>query len=237
VFDRSIGLTGVGVLKGHSRSCLRVALGPTAVLLALVTAGVVWAASPGKEKVALTAAGNRQAKAEVLRRADLGKGWSGGAKKPDLSSTMPCSWYHPKQSDLVVVGAAETTWQKSELEIDSEAEVLRTAKMVRLDWHRTVVARQVMLCLRQGFAKEIGSSGKLVSFARVAFPHLARHTRAFRAVAKVKTGGGTVLVEFDFVAVGVRANELTLTLSGPAAKKPLHAELVRLTRRLASRMR
>ena len=61
-------------------------------------------------------------------------------------------------------------------------------------------------------------------------------TRAFRAVFSVKTQIGPVPVEIDFVAMGSGRNELTLTLSGPAAAKAeLHATEVRLARLLASR--
>ena len=132
----------------------------TAAGVALVAAGVALA---DKERIARTPAGNARARAEVLRRADLGKGWSGGFKKPDFSSGFRCS-YKPKQSDLVVVGAAETIWDRpTTYEIDSEAQVLRTAAMVRRDWRRTVIAPQVLPCLRKTFRQFIGSSGRLLS--------------------------------------------------------------------------
>jgi hypothetical protein len=208
------------------------------VVVALVAAGAVLAGNPTKEKIALTAAGKAQAKAEVLRRADVGAGGSGGFKKPDLSSTMPCSNYRPKQSDLVLIGAAETIWQKPPFEVDSEAQVLRTAAMVRRDWQRTVLAPQVLPCLRQGLTKALGSNAKLVSFGRIAFPQVATLTRAFRLVAKVKTSLGSIPVEIDTVALGGGRNELTLTLSGPkAARSSLTRMERRLARLLAHRMR
>lgn len=45
-----------------------------AAAVALLAAGVVSEASPSKE-IALTASGQAHAKAEMLRRADVGKGW------------------------------------------------------------------------------------------------------------------------------------------------------------------
>ena len=77
------------------------------IAVVLVAAGAAWASSPSKEKIAYTTAGRAKAKAEVLRRADVGKGWQGGARKPDVSSALPCS-YKPKQNDLVPIGAAAT---------------------------------------------------------------------------------------------------------------------------------
>jgi hypothetical protein len=207
-------------------------------VVALVVAGVALAGDPSKETIARTAAGNAQAKAEVVRKADVGSGWKGGFRKPDLSSSMPCTTYHPRQSDLVLIGAAESRFSRPALEVDSEAQVLRAAAMVRRDWQRTILAPQVMPCLRQGFTKALGAHAKLVSFRQVAFPHVAPLTRAFRMVATVATQFGPVPLEIDFVAMGSGRNELTLTLSGPTvARSTLHATEVRLARLLAGRAR
>ena len=207
-----------------------------AAVVASISAGAVLAGDPTKEQVALTAAGNAHAKPEVLRRKDVGPGWSGGSRKPDLTG-LHCS-YKPKQSDLVIVGAAETTWHRQGFEIDSEAQVLRTPKMVRLDWQRTVVAPQVLACLRESFEKQLGSSGKLVSLRRVAVPQLATFARAFRITIDVKTSGGSIPVESDFVLLGQARNEISLSVLGPSAAKALlrKAEL-RLARVLVGRMR
>ena len=207
------------------------------VAAGLVAAGVAWASSPTKEKIAYTAAGQAKAKAEVLRRSDLPGGWTGGKRKPDVSSTEPCS-YKPKQNDLVLIGAAETDWRKPGFQVSSEAQVLRTAAMVGRDWQRTIAAPQVVPCLRQGFEKTLGSGATLVSFGRVAFPHLASLTQAFRAAFDVRSGSTAVPVEIDIVALGSGHNELTLTLTGlVAARATLHRQEVHLAQRLAGRMR
>lgn len=203
----------------------------------LVTAGVATASSPSKEKIAYTAAGQAKAKAEVLRRTDLPGQWTGGKRKPDVSSTLPCS-YKPKQDDLVLIGAAESDWRQPGFQVTSEAQVLRTATMVRHDWQRTILAPQVVPCLRQGFEKTLGTGATLVSFGRVASPHLASLTQAFRAVFDVKSGSTAVPVEIDILALGSGRNELTLTLTGiSAAKSILRAQEARLGKRLAGRMR
>jgi hypothetical protein len=202
----------------------------------LVAAGIASASTPNKEKIAYTAAGRTKAKAEVLKRTDVGSGWSGGSRKPDVSSALPCS-YKPKQNDLVLIGAAETDWRQPGYEIDSEAQVLRRADMVRRDWRRTVLAPQVVPCLRQGLEKSLGSAGTFVSFGRVAFPRVASLTQAFRAVFKVSSGSTTVPVEVDVLALGSGRNELTLTLTGLEARRSaLHTSEMRFARRLAARM-
>ena len=203
----------------------------------LVAAGVASASSPSKEKIAYTAAGQAKAKAEVLRQVDLGQGWVGGSRKPDVSSALPCS-YKPKQDDLVLIGASESDWREPGLEIDSEAQVLRTADMVRSDWRRTILAPQVVPCLRHGFQKSLGSTGTLVSFGKTSFPHVATLTQGFRAVIKVKQGSSSVPIEIDVLGLGAGRNEITLTLTGLASvRKALHTAEVRLARRLSGRMR
>jgi hypothetical protein len=215
----------------------RVLFGLLAVVVALISAGVVIASNPAKEKIALTAAGNRQAKAEVLHRADVGAGWVGGLRKPHLPATLPCS-YRPKQNDLVVVGAAEGAWEKPGFLIDSGAQVLKTAAMVEKDWRRTVIAPQVAPCLRKEFVDSLGAGGKLVSFGRVAFPHIAARARAFRTVAKVKSSLGSSTVEIDFVAFGVGRNELNVLVSGPKqASSSLRRSEIRWSRLLVRRAR
>ena len=203
----------------------------------LVAAGVAWATNPSKEKIAYTATGQAKAKAEVLQQLDLGQGWVGGSRKPDVSSALPCS-YKPKQNDLVLIGAAEADWREPGLEIDSEAQVLRTADMVRRDWRRTILAPQVVPCLRHGFQKSLSSSGKLVSFGKTSFPHVATLTQGFRAVIQVKQGSSSVPIEIDVLGLGAGRNEITLTLTGlVSVRKALHTAEIRLARRLTGRMR
>jgi hypothetical protein len=209
----------------------------TATAVALVAVAAVLAGNPTKEKVARTTAGNAQAKAEIIVKKDLGSGWSGGATKPNLSSNMHCSSYKPKQSDLVLVGAAESTWQYPPFAVDSEAQVLRTPRMVRLDWQRTVTSPKVMPCLRQSLAKAAGPGAKLVLLHVLAFPHLATYTRAYRVVLRIPTSHGKATIDFEIVAFGAGRNELTLTVTGPAtAKTSLHRMALRLGHRLAKRL-
>ena len=138
----------------------------------------------------------------------------------------------------VVVGAAETRFERPiAREVDSEAQVLRTAKMVRKDWRRTVIAPQVVPCLRQGFKKSLGSNGKLVSVGVVPFPRLATYTRAFRIRANINSPNGTVPMESYFVALGAGRNELSLSDTAIGADRAsLRTDTLRLAHVLAHRM-
>ena len=206
-----------------------------AVVVELIFAAV---AGADKEKIRLTALGQAAARAAVLQRADLGTspGWTGGATKPDLSSTMPCSTFHPKQSDLVLTGAARTVWKHAGLEFDSEAQVLATPAMVRLDWQRTVVAPEVLPCLQTGIAKGLSGSERLVSLRRIPFPQIAPYSRAFRAVVDVTTATAAVQVMIDLAVFG--RTEITLSTTAPLlAQQGITAAEIRLARLLVARVR
>lgn len=216
-------------------------LRPVVVLAASVAAlALAGAAAADKEKIQLTKAGQAAARAAVLKRADLGAatGWKGGARKPDLSSTPPCASFRPKQSDLVLNGAAETRWTHAGLQIDTAAQVLQKPRMVRLDWQRTVLSPKVLPCLREGLAKSLDSKTHLVSLRRLAFPRIATYTRAFRALMDVDTPSGSVRVFSDVVLVGRGRTEVTMTTTAAfAADAVVRPAEIRLARLLASRIR
>jgi hypothetical protein len=207
-----------------------------------VAASVAVASIADKEQIHLTNAGQAAARAAVLTKADLGTapGWTGGAKKPDLSSTPPCPGFRPKQSDLVVNGAAETVFKQPAIQFDSEAQVLQTAHMVKLDWQRTVIAPQILPCLRIAVAKSAGTSAHVTSIRRTAFPRVATFTSAIRILLDVKPSGSTtpVTVFVDVVLVGRGRTEITLTTTAPLlASTAVRAAEIRLARILAGRVR
>ena len=188
-------------------------------------------------QVHYTAADQAAARAQVLRSSDLPAGWTRVAAKPDLSSDTDCVGYNPKQSDLVVTGAAASEFQRTGLDFHSEVHVMRTPQMVALDWQRTVTDPRVLPCLRKGIAKTVNDpSTRFVSLKRIAFPAVTSRTVAFRALLDVTSGGQTVRVMSDIVAIGKGRSELTLMASAPyvAHASVLPAE-VRLARILAAR--
>jgi hypothetical protein len=189
-----------------------------AAVLAFALVPTAFASSPpNKEQVRFNPADQAAARAAVLRKTDLGSGWGGGRTKPDTSAKMSCPGYEPKQSDLVLTGAAETVWGRSGIQLQSLAQVLKTSAMVARDWQRTVVDPRAIACLRTTLAKGLTSRERLVSFKRAAFPSLARYSRLYRAVIEVRAQGQKVRVLADFVLVGRRRTELTLSVAAPDA--------------------
>jgi hypothetical protein len=201
----------------------------TAAALALALAALA-----DKEQIHLTASGQAAARAAVLRKADLGTSgsWTGGAVKPNLSSSLPCSTFQPKQSDLILNGAARTHWTQPGLSFDSEAQVLQTPHMVTLDWQRTVLAPQLLPCLRSGLGKSVGTSARVVSVTRIPFPHVATYADAIRVLVDVPTASAKVRVFVDVVVLGRGRTEITLTTTAPlvldASIRPAETRLARI---------
>ena len=206
--------------------------------LALVSASSGFAGD-GKQQIKLNKRDQAAARAVVIRRIDLGSsGWQGGAVKPDLSASPNCPNFHPKVSDLVVTGAAQTAFQRSSLEFGSVAEVLQTRRMVRLDWRRSVVPRAAVPCLRRTLANGLPAAARIVSFARVPFPHVGTRSARFRGVIRIDVFGRTTRLVTDIVITFRSRTEITLNAAGPSsAARSISAAEVRLARALVSRVR
>lgn len=181
------------------------------------------AAAADKEKVKIVAADQALAKNALVKLGDLGDpaGWSGGSTKPTPPASFTCGSYTAKQSDLVLTGNAAAKWLHSGLEIDSEAQVLRTQGMVALDWQRTVTHTGITDCLRSKFASGLPKGQKFVSFAQVTFPKVAQRSAAYRGLIDVDTGSTTVRVLVDVVVVSAGRVELTLITTAPYAARTL----------------
>ena len=212
-----------------------------AVLIALcsaaVAAGAAFAATGEKKQVHFTKPDQARARGAVAQRADLGSAaWTGGFRKPDLSASPTCADFHPKQSDLVLTGAAETEWQDQGLRIETEALVVKTHAMMVTDWKRTVLAPTAVPCLRSHLVKELGSGVKFVSFRRVIFPPVATRSLAYVLLVDVKTPTGNVRVAVEVVLFARNRTELTLVSTAPnVAQKVVSQADAQLARAMISR--
>lgn len=198
-------------------------------------------AERGREQIHYKAADQAAARATVLRLSDLSPstGWTGGRVKPDLSPGPTCPNYHPKQSDLVLTGAAQSSYRRGAVVIGNEIQVMKTRRMVSLDWQREVLAPGTISCQRRDLARSLGSSAKVVSFKRIPFPRIAKYSTEFRALVDVSVPGGrTAHLVVDAVLVGRGRSEISLTTVAPAAAKAsLAAAERRIARRIVARAR
>jgi hypothetical protein len=209
-----------------------------AALVATLVALVACGAAAARDRIRLTPAGNDAAAAVVLKQADLGSRatWSGGLTSPQLSSWwfLACR-YKPKQSDLELVGAAESVWSSTGVQLETTVQVLKTRAMLRRDWARAVVAPQVTPCLRAA-ARHTGSSARFVSLRRVTFPRVGQRTRVYRIRVDFATPSGKVPAFRDLVVLARGRTEITMALIAPvSASAGLRPIEIRLARLLASR--
>src|SRR5437764_2644193 len=108
----------------------------TGFLLLAATAALVFvvtATAAENYRFRFTAADQAAARSTVLQQADLGNSarWKGGLTKPDLSAPPACIG-KLKLSDLVLTGAAESRYTGAGVWLDSEVELLQTARMVSI---------------------------------------------------------------------------------------------------------
>jgi len=201
--------------------------------------GIATAALADKEKIHYTAAGQAAARAAVISRADIGTstGWTGGARKPEVNTGTGCPNFEPKQSDLVLIGAARTDWKHAGIEFDSEAQVLETPAMVKLDWQRTVLAPEVVPCFKDTLTKSLAANEKLISFKQIPFPKVGDYTRLYRALVDVTTTAGTTRVLVDELLMGRGTTEISVTTTSVAAPAAaVKGAEARLARLLTSRV-
>jgi hypothetical protein len=211
----------------------RLALAGAALTLALVPAAL--AASGNHPTVALNATAQSQAKAIGLVLNDLGgSGWTGGPVKADPGSSAPgCANFDPKQSDLEVDGAYESTFKHSSgLTFDASIEVFASSQMVALDWTRTAASPLLIGCLKQLLQQ---SNPSFVSVARRAVPRVGDATAMYRIV---ETDSSHVKQAVDVIVVAKGKTEITLTTTEPLAQSTVvQAAELRLVARLAQRDR
>lgn len=155
------------------------------------------------------------ARTVVLKLADLGSAasWSGGVTPSDTAQPRSCSNFHPRQSDLVITGDAQSDYTRASggMQFHTEAQIMKTADMVRRDWQRNVLDPNALPCLRTFFVKNLVGGQHLVSLTRLSLPHLATYTAGYRAL--VDQNGDRSMI--DVLFVGRSRTEVTLEVSAP----------------------
>jgi hypothetical protein len=198
-----------------------------------LTTAVAASAGDGQEQVKLNAADQAAARATMIMRGDLrpAGAWTGRSITPDHTAPS-CPNFHPKQSDLVVTGTAEADWTRPGRAVVSVADVLQSARMVKLDWQRSGTKAAIVCSLTKAGASN-------VSVTRVDFPRMAPVAGAYRAVYDITGNGVTVHLVTELAAIGHGRSELSVGEFAPASisLRTLHADVVRLSRLMLRRAR
>ena len=200
----------------------------TAVAALLLTAATTATATASQlQHVRLTAAGQAAARSAMLRAADLGTGgkWVRVASVADGgSSSGICPDFHPKDSDLVTNGHAETTYKASGIQIGTTADVFASERMSLLIWQRMVQSPKLTGCLAKAFVKGAVEEARahkeplprLVSARRVAYAVPGARTAAFRFLMDVPTSQGDVRMMGDMIFIGHKRTHLLMLSVAPS---------------------
>jgi hypothetical protein len=146
----------------------------------------------------------------VLSDLDPSVNWNGGSVQPD-DSTLGCTGYRPRTSDLVTTGEAASALRSPGITISSQVGMFAKAKMVALDTHRTFIPALIP-CLRTKLQQELGGKGRVLSLRRLSFPRLVKFVHASRVVYETSVNGKSEHLAFDSIFLGTGRTELTLTV-------------------------
>ena len=169
-----------------------------------------------KQPIRFNAADQAAAKAVLVKANDLGTGWQGGAKKPDLTPDADCTF---KRSDLVLTGAAKSEFKTQGASITTESNILQTPAMVAAEWRRSFGSSTYMACARKVVMNSNNASTKFVSFKKVAFPKVAPYSTRYRMVADYANAGNSVRMLVDVVVLGRGRTEISLIVTTPYADR------------------
>ncbi|HET7515461.1 MAG TPA: hypothetical protein VFJ60_11725 [Gaiella sp.] len=167
-----------------------------AVTAAFVAPAAALAGDDGQPKKALTKAGQATARSVVLKRGDLGTGFTSIARKKDdrnLPKGVRCGPLD--ESDLTVTGdAASPDFRLRQppvfVTVGSTAQVYRTLREANTSWNRGST-RQTTTCLGDIIRLSAGPGQKItvVSAKKIPFPALSPKTAAYRIVVNVTVNG------------------------------------------------
>jgi hypothetical protein len=223
-------LTAVSHRVPHSA---RLRLLATGLAVALLAAAGEALATHGDPQEKLTPADNARARAMLLRKSDLGPGYT--STKP---STAEPHFYCRAldESDLTVTGDAESPeFERGFVFASSVAQVYESVADAAASWKRGTSAageRCARVLLRKGFARE---GVRLVSMRRLVFPRVSSRSIAYRVELAGESQGVAVTVVLDLVVLMHSRAQAALFFGSAFVPVP-RADEIRLARVVASRM-
>jgi hypothetical protein len=214
-------------------------IGVTVAALASILALAFAAVAAADDYTRKIVTGDQSAASEaILKKADFGQlTVTGGAEKIPRSSEPLCSYFNPKEKDLVITGEAMNVFRNSLFEMRSNVSMFRSPGMVALDWKRSYVPGTFLRCMGERMQKSLGKNGKVISSTRIAFPKIGDRTFAMRIVMDVVAGGAKARMMMDAVWVAQGRSEVVLLTTTRydlrGALKPVEVRFLRL---MASRL-
>jgi hypothetical protein len=214
---------------------------PALVVVSLV-APIAAHAGNGQPKKALTKEGQATAHAVVLKRGDLGTGFTSVARSKDKGLPKGARCGPLDETDLTITGdAASPDFRYSQgaafVTVGSTAQVYRTLREANASWGRGTT-KQTTTCLADIIRLSAGSGQKVtvVSAKKIRFPSLSPKTAAYRFVLTI-TYSGTQRVRAYVDAVILQHGRIQSGLLFTSLGTPIgNADRVALASVVAARM-
>jgi hypothetical protein len=201
----------------------------------------VGAAADGQPRKALTKKDQAAATSVVVKRGDLGQGFTAVARAKDESLPKGARCGPLDESDLTVSGDAASpdfrfAEQAAFVTVGSTAQVYRTLREANASWTRGTTS-QTTTCLADivRLSASPGQKITVLSATRVRFPSLSPKTTAYRLVLTVEIGGQKLRAYVDAVVLQhgrIQAGLLFTSLGRPVEQ----AQRVALASVVAARM-
>jgi len=193
------------------------------VLLAILLA----VAAPA---VHATQAGMSAAKASLLTKADLGKGWTGKASTQS-GATFSCKGFDPSGAGITEVGGATSDTfsygTPAGLFLVQKTSVYATAKQANAYWARAVTPK-LLTCAVQTLESVSAQGVKvtITSSRELSFQTTLPHTAEYRVVGDL--GAGKVKTYLDVIVLGdgPAVSEVTITSLGAGAPPSTFEQIV-----------
>ena len=205
-----------------------------AVVLAVLLAGT----AGGAVATHPTAAGKALARGTLLRRSDLGRGWT-STPAPKTVPGLTCPAFSPPLSGVVQIGGAiSPTYERSTTGpfASQTAYAYASASVQDTVW-REVARPHLLTCVAASLVRSTGGGAhfKVESKRLVALPSLPVHAMGYRVVGTASVPNQTVNVYLDVILLGGGTTVTELSFSSflqPTAR----AFELRLARIVAGRV-
>ncbi len=202
------------------------------VVVALALGAGTALAAKGDPRKDLTAADNARARSMLVRKADLGPGFTSSPGSPQTVGYCRAL----DESDLTLTGEAESpNFARAIVFVSSAAQVYESAADASASWRRATSPagdRCQQQLLRRGFRAQ---GVEFTSMRRTPFPKVAPRTVAYRVQLSTTAQGTTVKVFVDYVVLMHSRAQVALFFGSGLAPVP-KADQTAIARLTAGRM-